>query len=150
MTEAFYSKILEIIGQFLFFLISIIGLTIFLISWLMTGMQIFYTAWLTSMACSLLFFIWFYFNFKQLTEKVSLYFPKAIGDSTEPPMQDKVLSDNDALNACIYYEQGASLNDIRDSLGLDHPTQVKRLLRKGLKILIMNYRKNEETEVTAN
>ena len=47
-----------------------------------------------------------------------------------------------ALRTCLFYRNGASLQDIAKEFGLSHPTQAKRQLQKGLHILLEFYEKH--------
>ncbi|MEM3443022.1 MAG: hypothetical protein QXM86_04110 [Candidatus Bathyarchaeia archaeon] len=50
----------------------------------------------------------------------------------------------DALRVCVLYRNGKSLTEIERIMGFSHPYKTKRLLLKGLDLLLKNYMEGEK------
>jgi len=68
------------------------------------------------------------------------------GRDDEPLVLPEADSENLALKACISYERYGTYDAIKKELNLREDQQVRRLIRKGLRILLKNYHEKREGE----
>jgi hypothetical protein len=144
MSERFYEKFLSFFFglAILFIVFSATGQ--FLIIYFLNQNIIFYYAYLGMLLFSTFYGFKYFLAFRDFRESVNegLFSPKCESQN-EKPLDIDVENEDLPIKVCLYYEQGASLVHIQNDLGLTHPTQAQRLLRKGLGILLKEHREIE-------
>lgn len=109
--------------------------------------QILYYGFLAILLLASSYGIKYYWSFLDFRNNLYLF----VSDSeikSENHVEPLNMELNDAsLKVCLYYRNGASLEDIQKDLGLNHPQQVKRELVKGLGFLLKFYHEHKEKEV---
>jgi hypothetical protein len=105
--------------------------------------MVFYYCYLGALGFSFFYAFRYAQQFKHFKETLYLYIPSENSKPIEPLNIDV---EDRALKVCLYYQQGAKLEDIARDLGLNHHQQVKRELRKGLSILLRFYNEHRGAE----
>jgi len=77
----------------------------------------------------------YYRKYTLFRANLDLFFTDALA-----PLNISMENEELCVKACLLYQQGASLTDIQEDLQLSHVNQAKRLLQKGLSILLIEHR----------
>jgi hypothetical protein len=88
----------------------------------------------------------YYRNFQNFKANLGLFIPNNNENIQKiEPLDIDV--DDKALQVCLYYRNGATLNKLKQDFGFTHPTQTKRELIKGLDFLLKFYDKHKQEGV---
>ena len=148
MSEVFYAKFLGFFFNFAVLLFTSLLTLEFLLFYISSRNTIFFWAYDVSVLLVFFYGINFYSKFKHFQSDFYLFLPKTenITQKDEIIEKNPLLEKEDgdlSLKVCRLYANGESLYKIKDDLGISHIFQAKRLLVKGLKLLL----KNEVSEV---
>ena len=142
MSQLFYERFISLFFGFIILLVLVLSATGLVLLYFSTQNIIFYYAYLGMLLFDSFYFINYYFQFRAFRETLSqgLLFPSKENPSDLETLEIEDLEDV-PLKICLFYRNGASLQDIAKEFGLSHPTQAKRQLQKGLHILLRFYEK---------
>jgi hypothetical protein len=144
MSEAFFSKFTELLfGAIMIFLLFTSSIIVVL-AYSFTQNMIFYYAYVGALAFSFVYALNYSRQFKDFKENLYLFIPPGENNKVEPL---NIEVNDIALKVCLYYRNGATQEQIKRNLGLNHPTQVKRELVKGLTILLKEHNSKKVEQV---
>lgn len=143
MSEVFYNKVLELFLRFSFLLLLLVADIQVLFWYVAVQNLVLYAFWLGLLMTCVLYGISFYGNFDEFTSNLALFIPN--NDVRPEPLN--IETDDKALRICLYYEQGSTLEQIKNELSLNHATTVQRELRKGLRFLLTFYNEHRHEGV---
>ncbi|HEX69126.1 MAG TPA: hypothetical protein ENG10_02390 [Candidatus Bathyarchaeota archaeon] len=144
MSKKFYERFVGLFLRFivLFFFFSIAVEFIFF--YLLYKSELFYYCYVAVLIFTFYYGLRVYFDFRSFKEDLSLLFPGEFeGNKIEEVEALEVEFEGLPLKVCVLYRNGMSMLDIQKHLGLSHPYQVRRLLLKGLDLLIKSYERHE-------
>jgi hypothetical protein len=142
MSIQFYEKVLSLFSAVITFLVVVAASALVLLAYLFERNIVFYYAWLSILIFSLISGVKLILNLRDFKTTLPLLIPNSEEEKPSEPLNIK--SDNQPLQSCLFYEQGSTFPQIVESMGLQHPTQAQRLVRKGLKILLKSYSEHEK------
>ena len=102
--------------------------------------------------------VWYYFACGTLWTAASVYILKIalslkwirdniqLGEDNGKTESSDLGDEDSVLQACLFYRNGASFTEIQKALNLPHPETARRLLRKGIGILLQNYKEMKKDE----
>lgn len=148
MSQVFYEKFTSLFFHFIILTILIsatIELTLFYFS---TQNFVFYITYLVTLVTSVFYGLRYYFEFRRFNELLSqgLLIPPERPENSNPqlePLNMEGLEDV-SLRACLCYANKATLVETAEFLGLPSPTQAKRELINGLRILLQSYNEHND------
>lgn len=143
MSEQFYDKLLSLFFGFFLLLVLLNVDMQLLIFYLNTQNFLYYAAWVIVSGFSLVFSIKYYGLFGSFRENLGLFLVNPDSKEIKPEPLTMNL-DNKALQVCLYYRNGATLEKIKANFGFKHPNQVKRELIKGIGFLLKFYDEHKE------
>jgi ABC-type multidrug transport system fused ATPase/permease subunit len=143
MSQAFFERFTELLFGVIMILLLFLGTIMVLLAYVLTQIMVFYYAYIGALFFSFFYAFRYAQQFKHFKETLNLFIPSENSKPIEPLNIDV---EDRALKVCLYYQQGAKLEDIAKDLGLNHHQQVKRELRKGLSILLRFYNEHREAE----
>lgn len=150
MTEQFYNKLLSLLLGFTLFLLLLVANAELLFLYLSQANELFYYAWLGFLIAAVLYGMKYYSNFQEFKDNLNLFLPSEANNTVQKEhliLNTDNIPDNIPLKVCLWYQQGAKLEEIKKNLGLTHAQQVKRELIKGLTFLLKFYNEHKEKEV---
>ena len=144
MSEKFYE---EFVGLFFGFIVLLFFFFIaveFILFYLLYKSELFYYCYVGVLVFTLYYGFRVYFDFKSFKENLHLLVPSEFeGNKIEEVEGLEVEFEDLPLKVCVMYRNGMSMLNIQKHLGLSHPYQVRRLLLKGLDLLIKSYERHE-------
>jgi len=146
MSEQFYDRFLSLFfGFFLLLVILNVDMQL-LIFYLNTQNLLYYAGWVVVSGLSLVYSIKYYGQFGNFRENLGLFLvnPDSKEDKIEPLTMNL---DSRALQVCLYYRNGATLEEMKADFGFKHPNQVKRELIKGISFLLKFYDEHKEAKI---
>jgi hypothetical protein len=143
MSEQFYDKVLSLFFGFSLFLVLTIANSELLILYLSAQSNVFYVCWLALLAAAAGSGMRFYQNFYSFRANLGLFIPN--NEAQTEPLSIDV--DGKALQVCLYYRNGATLEELKQNFGFNHPNQPKRELIKGLDFLLRFYDEHKQEDV---
>jgi hypothetical protein len=78
---------------------------------------------------------WYYRKFTLFRANLDMFF-----NGAPAPLNMPMVNEELCIKACLLYQQGASFTDIKTDLQLSHVNQAKRLIQKGLSILLIEHK----------
>lgn len=148
MSEVFYEKFMSFMLGFLVLTFMVLIASEFLFYYTTQGNIIFYYGYIITVTALCLYGIRYYLSFRNFKENLYLLIPNPNSEKPIEPLNMDL--NNKALEVCLYYRNGATLSQIERNLGLTHGTQMRRLMRKGLDILLRSYNEHNEKKVEAH
>jgi len=144
MSQQFYDRFISVFFGFVVLLILVLASTELILFYISTQNNVFYVIYCGTLIVCLLYGTKYYKEFRDFQTSLYLLIPSKY----EKPSNLESLSidglQETPLKVCLFYRNGASYEEIKQVLGLSHPTQVKRQLIKGLDILLRSYEKGEK------
>jgi len=137
MSKKLYNRFLSLISEFAVLLILFMIALEFLFFYSVTSDLTFYYGYIALTASFVLVGAKFFAEFRSFKENLHLLFPSDSAGPYEPLEIDGL--DDKSLKVCLHYRNKASFEEIRRKVGLNHPTQAKRELIKGLDFLLKFY-----------
>lgn len=145
MSEAFYEKFLGFFTQFMFLLFGALVTVEFLTFYVYLQNSVFFYVYDVAVLLTAMYAAKFFLNFREFKSDLYLFFPSNNIEGQQNEFSNAEFTEL-SLEACRLYRCGFSMPQIEEKLGFTHPTQVRRALNKGLKILLESYgEKHEET-----
>jgi hypothetical protein len=149
MSRQFYDRALSIFLHFVvvFAAFSVAGQL--LVTYVLFQNQFIYACFLIDLVFTGFFGITFFKRLHDFKGNLELFVPEneIVKEKIEPL---NIQVDDKPLKICLWYRNGATLEEIRQNLCLNHATQVRRELQKGLTFLLKFYdeHKEEKTRVS--
>jgi len=142
-SEQFYDKLLSLFFGFFLLLVLLNVDMQLLIFYLNTQNLLYYAAWVIVSGFSLVFSIKYYGLFGSFRENLGLFLvnPDSKEDKPEPL---ELKFDDKSLEVCLYYRNSATLQEMKEKFGFNHPNQPKRELIKGIGFLLKFYDEHKE------
>jgi hypothetical protein len=109
--------------------------------------MVFYYCFIGALGFSFFYAINYSRQFSHFKENIGLFIPPDGNNYKLEPLNMEL--EDLPLKVCLYYRNGATQEQIKQNLGLNHATQVKRELVKGLDILLKFYNENNCKKVIA-
>jgi hypothetical protein len=138
-----YSQFFELFGRFLTLIFFAAASAISLMLYLLFQNGIFYLLFIVFLAWSPIFGLRAYLDYSRMQAALNKVEVEQLKMSRFPfrnkeELLEPILDDT-ALNACVAYHNGQSFTDISRLFKLKHPEQARRLLVKGLDILLKEH-----------
>jgi len=139
MSEQFYERFMALFFNFFIVLILVLVTTESILLFIITQNIVFYIIYCGTLVICFLYGFRFFLQFRDFRKNLFLFLcSESLHSLNIDGLRDL------ALRICLFYRNGASLQDIAREFGLSHPTQAKRQLQKGLHILLEFYEKHGE------
>ena len=144
MIEDFYTKTLSLAVRFVVLLISTLIASQLVFFYVIYSNYTFYLGYLMVLWFSFWYGTKIYHDYQSFRESLSqgLYFPRASDNDIEPLNLEPEEFNEVALKACLLYQKGVGYKKIGETLQPEkrfHGQTVRRLIKKGLGILIEDY-----------
>ena len=136
MSERFFEKFTELLFGAIMILLLFTSSIMVLLAYSFTQNMIFYYIYVGVLLFSFAYALNYSRQFKHFKETLNLFIPSENDKPIEPLNIDV---EDRALKVCLWYRNGATQEQIKQNLGLNHPNQVKRELIKGLDILLKEH-----------
>ena len=143
MSEAFYEKLIGLFFRFfllLFLMLIAVEFTVLSLSFGFLGS---YFLWSFIVVALTVYLLRCYFQVREFKENLSLFLPQKQEDERKieklEPLNMELSEDDVALKVCLLYRNGVCIHKIRQIMGWSHPNKVRRMLIRGLDILLKNY-----------
>ena len=139
MSEAYFERFTELVlGALMTVLLFVSTITV-LSAYILTQNMFFYYAYIGAVGFSFYYVLQYARQFRGFKETVAqgLLFPKANNEANYEPLNLEV--EDLPLKVCLLYRNGYGFQSIKEQLGLSHSEEAKRLLIKGLDVLLQNY-----------
>ena len=151
MSEALYTKMFSLFGRICILFASILFNVEFLLLYLSTQNTIVYLGYYALLSFSGFYGLKTYRNYQAFRETLSqgLYFPRASDNEVEPLNTEPEEFNEVALQACLLYQRGVGYKKIGEALQPQkrfHGQTVRRLIKRGLRILIEDYEMHNKGE----
>lgn len=143
MSEQFYDRLLSLFFGF-FLLLVLLNVDMQLLSlYLNSQNMLYYAGWLIVLGFSVIYSVKYYGQFGSFRDNLGLFLVNP--DSKEEKLEPLELNlDNKALQVCLYYRNGATLEEMKEKFGFNHPNQPKRELIKGISFLLKFYDEHKQ------
>ena len=145
MSEQFYDRILTLFFGFSLFLVVLNVNIQFLILYTTQQNFLYYYAWLAVLGLTAYYGVVYYRSFQNFRNNLGMFLPIVENNEKIEPLNME-LSDK-SLQVCLYYRNGATLEQIKANCGFNHANQVKRELIKGIGFLLTFYNENKQEDV---
>lgn len=142
MSEAFYNKFLSFFSRFIILVFLSISTFELLIFYFLNQNIAFLIAYDLGLLCSFVYGVHFFVKYREFKADLYLFFPSiAQTQNNEEEIKAKtgLINEELSLEVCRLYSRGCSFSDIEKKIGFSYPTQTKRELIKGLRVLLKNY-----------
>lgn len=142
MSEKFIEKFVELLFGAIMVFLLFTSSSIVLLAYVATLNVIFYYGFLGALASSFVYALQYSRQFRDFKETLHLLIPENNHKPIEPLSME---TDELPLKVCLYYHNGATLNQIAENMGSKEAQQVKRSLIKGLDILLKEHNEKVKT-----
>jgi len=136
MSEKFIEKLVELLFGAIMVFLLFASSSIVLLAYVATLNVTFYYGFLAALGFSFVYVVQYSRQFRDFKETLYLLIPESNYKPIEPLGME---TDELPLKVCLYYHNGATLNQIAENMGIKEAQQVKRSLIKGLDILLREH-----------
>jgi len=134
MSERFLEKFTEMLFGAIIVFLLLTSSTIVFLAWISTQNVIFYYGYIGALGFSFIYVLYYAQQFRDFKETLHLFLP------SEKPFEPLSMELEDLpLKICLRYRNGATLEVIRQDVGLNTAYQVRRELVKGIDILLREH-----------
>ena len=140
MSERFFERFTQLVFGVVMIILLFLGTIMVLLAYVLTQITVFFYFYVGMLAFSFFYALQYSQQFKDFKENLNLFIPPEGNNQYLEPLNVEI--DGLPLKVCLYYRNGATQEQIKQNLGLNHPTQVKRELVKGIDILLKFYNEN--------
>jgi len=142
-SEQLFDKLISLFFRFFFLLfLMFVSIELSFLS-LVYGFLNSYLVWAFVVVALTVYLLKCYFDIREFREALSqgLLLPhKENEDEKLEPLTLDLEDDDLALKVCLLYRNGDSFKEIMKAFNLQHPMEVRRLMVKGLDVLLKTYK----------
>lgn len=144
MSEAFMEKFSEFTFRIVMIILLSFSSLMLLSAYFTTGNIVFFYGYAAALFFTFFIMLSYVKEFKHFRENLNLFIPANSNIETEPLSLDVEDLEDYALKVCLLYVEGDGFQRISEELNI-HPEKAKRLLIKGLRFLLSNYKESGKT-----